>query len=616
MSGAAPPPNAASSAGTDTGADAWADAALAARLFAVDPAGTGGVALRALAGPVRDHWLGAVRALLPEGAPLRRVPVGITDERLLGGLDLTATLRAGRPVAERGVLALADGGAVVLAMAERLPTGTAARVAAALDLGEVPVMRDGLSRRDPARIGVIALDEGAAADERTPPALLDRLAFHIDLAEVSHRDAGNIPDEPGTVAAARARLRSVAAGEEIAEALCTAALALGIASIRAPLLALRVACASAALAGRDAVSQRDAAVAARLVLAPRATVLPEALAPAQDAGQDTADAPPDTTEQDQPGNDGLDNDGAGADQPLGEIVLEAAQASIPAGLLAQLRAQEIGRARAGAAGHAGALRPAGQRGRPVGVRAGSPRDGLRLSVIETLRAAAPWQRLRAAANPAGPARIRIAREDVRVARLKQRAETTTVFIVDASGSSAAGRLAEAKGAVELLLAECYVRRDQVAVLAFRGRAAQVVLPPTRSLTRAKRSLAGLPGGGGTPLAAGIDAGAALADSVRRRGGTPSIVLLTDGRANVARDVAGQNGATQNGGGRARAEQDAADAARRLRAAGFACLLVDTSPRPSPAGPRLAADLGARYLALPYAGAAALSTAIRAAPRAS
>jgi magnesium chelatase subunit D len=223
-----------------------------------------------------------------------------------------------------------------------------------------------------------------------------------------------------------------------------------------------------------------------------------------------------------------------------------------------------------------------------------------LNVVETLRAAAPWQRLRSRASGA---RVAVRRDDFRVTRFKHRDRTTTIFVVDASGSAALHRLAEAKGAVELLLADCYVRRDQVALVAFRGGGADLLLPPTRSLVRAKRGLAGLPGGGGTPLAAGLDAAAALAEATRRRGETPIVVLLTDGRANIARDGAA---------GRARAEADALAAARALRAAGFTTLLVDTSPRPQPEAARLAAELGARYLPLPYADAPAVSRAVLAA----
>jgi magnesium chelatase subunit D len=155
--------------------------------------------------------------------------------------------------------------------------------------------------------------------------------------------------------------------------------------------------------------------------------------------------------------------------------------------------------------------------------------------------------------------------------------------------------------IELLLAECYVRRDQVAVLAFRGVAAELVLPPTRSLVRARRGLAGLPGGGGTPLATGIDAASAVAAQVRRGGSTPVVVLLTDGRANVARDGTG---------GRARAQEDALAAARALRAQGGSVVLIDTAVRPDPLAQALALAAGARYLALPQANAAALSRALR------
>ena len=108
----------------------WADAALAAALMAVDPAGCGGVLLRAPAGPVREAWLALLARLLgPEAAPMR-LPLGIRDDRLLGGLDLTATLRAGQPVGEAGLLARAHGRVLLAAMAERLSPGTAARLAA------------------------------------------------------------------------------------------------------------------------------------------------------------------------------------------------------------------------------------------------------------------------------------------------------------------------------------------------------------------------------------------------------------------------------------------------------------------------------------------------------
>jgi magnesium chelatase subunit D len=545
----------------------WADAVAAAHLFAVDPGGTG-VAVRAPAGPMRERWLAVLRESLPDDATLRRVPLNIADDRLLGGLDLAATLGAGRPVFSRGLLAEAGDGVLMFAMAERLPARTAARLAAALDQG--------------AQFGTLALDEGADADERPPPGLMDRLAFAVVLDDGVPEPADDIPD----IIAARRQLPAVTAGDAVLQALCTTAAALGVGSMRAPTLALRAARAAAALAGRSEVSAEDAALAARLVLAPRATQLPE---PPQEEAEPQPQSEPESNADDGPDDTG---------KPLEDRILEATQAAIPAGLLAQLQAQ-AGRDRTKVAGKAGALHRSSQRGRPAGVRPGDPRRGLRLNLIETLRAAAPWQTIRR--KVAG--KIEIRSSDFRVTHLKQRSATTTIFVVDASGSAALNRLAEAKGAVELLLAECYVRRDRVAVLAFRGRGAQLLLPPTRSLVRAKRSLAGLPGGGGTPLAAGIDAGATLAADVQRRGGTATLVLLTDGRANVARDGRGN---------RARADEEALAAARYLREIGARVLLVDTSPRPSAPNERLAMQMGARYLPLPYADAATLSRTVQAA----
>ncbi|SDD88908.1 magnesium chelatase subunit D [Belnapia rosea] len=564
----------------------WDEAMRAAAILAVDAASMGGAALRAPPGPVRDRWLALMRGLLPPATPWRRLPPGIADSRLLGGLDLAATLQAGRPIAERGLLAEADGGILLAAMAERLTPGIAARLAAALDAGEVAIERDGLALRTPARLALIALDEGLEAEEAPPAALLDRLAFQLDLSAIAPAATGGPGPTAGQVIAARTLLPGIAVGPDVLEALCATAAALGIASLRPPLLALHVARAAAALAGREAVAEEDAALAARLVLGPRAIQ-----APAEPAAPPSAPPPPPETAEDQPPRPGP--------EALEDILLAAAEAAIPAGLLDQLR---LAPARARLPGKAGLQRQSPKRGRPIGSRPGELRGHAHLALVDTLRAAAPWQRLRARSGPAG-GRLRIAREDIRILRFQQRSETATLFVVDASGSAAFHRLAEAKGAVELLLADCYIRRDRVALLAFRGTGAELLLPPTSSLVRAKRCLAGLPGGGGTPMATALDEALGVADAIRRRGQTPLVVLLTDGRANIARD---------GKPGRDRAAAEALEAARALQAARITTLLVDTSPRPQEAGRQLAAAMGARYLPLPYADATSISRAVRAA----
>jgi magnesium chelatase subunit D len=591
----------------------WADAAWAAALLAIDPQGLGGAVLRAGAGPVRDRWLRDFQRLLPTGMPQRRMPVGIADERLLGGLDLAATLRQGKPVAQRGLLAESDGGVVTLPMAERLSAGTAARLCAALDSGKVGFERDGLSTRWDARVAVLALDEATPDDEPLSAALSDRLAFKLDLRELGLRACGEPAADADEIAAARALLPRVLLPDATLQALCGTALQLGVDSPRASLLALRAARAAAALGGRAVVSDDDAILAARLVLGPRATRLPpapvepqpetddsEQAPPEPDGGdpQPPPPAPPDASEP-PPEKAASKPEETPADK-LEDRLVEATAAALPAGLLAAL----LGGAGGAQSGRVGALTQSPRSGRPVGTRRGEPRGGARLNLIETLRAAAPWQRIRAAAAPERAGRIHVQADDLRVSRLQQRAATATIFVIDASGSSALHRLAEAKGAVNLLLADCYVRRDQVAVIAFRGRSAELLLPPTRSLVRAKRSLAGLPGGGGTPLAAGLEAALRLSVQVRRAGATPIVVLLTDGRGNIARD---------GKPGRAQAEVDALAMARQLRAARLTTLVVDTSPQPAPAAQRLALELAAHYRALPYAGAAALSAAVKTLP---
>lgn len=585
----------------DTAALRWGDAALAARLLCVDPLGAGGALVRAQASPARAAWLDLVKSGMPRDAPFRRLPRHAGDDRLLGGLDLAATLAAGKPIAERGVLAACDGGVAVLTMAERMSAGAAARVCAVLDTAEVAIAREGLDLRHRARLCIVALDEGLADDERTPMALADRLAYWVDLEGVAAAPAWASLDGAALRAIAHARdvLHLVRLDAGMLQSLCAAALALGIASLRAPLLAARVARASAAMAGRRTVTEEDAKVAARLVFGPRATLVPDA-PPAPGDPHEPQDEDP-RPERGNAASDESEAEERPTGDPGADMLVAAAKAVVPPGLLADA-GSGMARRRAPSSGKSGATRASAQRGRPIGAGPGDPRNGCRLSILDTLKAAAPWQRIRSATTPpGGPQRLQIRRGDFRVRRFEERSETATIFLVDASGSTAARRLGEAKGAVELLLAECYVRRDQVALLAFRGPGVELLLPPTRSLARAKRCLADLPGGGGTPLASAIAAGMALAEGVRRRGQTPTLVLLTDGSANITRDGEGD---------RVRAEREALATARIVRAASLAAVLVDTSQFPRPFARSLADALAARYLPLPRADAATLSRAVR------
>jgi magnesium chelatase subunit D len=510
---------------------------------------------------------------------------------------------------------------VILAMAERLTAAATGKITSVLDTRELILEREGFAIRARARFGVIALDEGIDPEERPPQAILDRLGLHIDLNGIAVAMTQGIGYSAQDTAAARARLAQVKPADEVLVALCETAAALGIDSGRVPLLALRVARAAAALADRIDMTEEDAALAARLVFAPRATRAPAApdsqaaeppqadsthadstqgnAAAASAAATDPESAPASEPQHTQPRpNDALNT--------LPDRVLAAARAALPPDLLARLRPDAVSPGPNRHSGRAGVEQSSRLRGTPAGVCAGEPRAGARLNILATLVSAAPWQRLRAtnatsASHAAAAPHIQVRKEDFRLTRFKRRTQTTTIFLVDASGSAALNRLAEAKGAVELLLAQSYVRRDRVALIAFRGTDARLLLPPTHSLVRVRKELASLPGGGGTPLAAGLEAARLLADSIRRRGETPVVVVLTDGRPNIARD---------GGSNRSRAEADAFSAARKLRIEAVSVLLVDTAPHPRPLTAQIAVEMRASYLPLPFADAGMLVGALQ------
>jgi magnesium chelatase subunit D len=600
--------------------ETWLRALEVAQLLVINPHGLGGVILRARSGPVRDRWLTYLNTIAQLGGmrlPLRKMPLGISDENLIGGIDLDQTLRTGKAVLRQGLLAQCDQQLLLMPMAERVEVGAVAKVVSALDNGFISIERDGQSRRIDSHFGVVALDEGIEDDEHPNEKIRQRVAFLLNLDILGWRDLPETDDDfvpdAHSLQDTRKNFSKITVSEDSLNALVGVAEQLGVTSIRALNLAINTAKCLAAFDKDDEVTSMHLQRAIALVLSPRATRIPQSAPPEEEeqpeneqdqVDQEPPPPPPDPTE-DQKQEDQEPESNTETPQALEDEILEAAQAAIPADLLARLADLADPKTPKGMGGKTGAVKVGRIRGRPLGNMPGMPEGGKTLSIIDTLRAAVPWQRVRRAEMlaagktiPAG--KIVIRKEDFRIKRYQERTQTLTMFIVDASGSSAMHRLAEAKGAVELLLAECYIRRDQVAVMSFRGSAAELILAPTRSLVKAKRALSGLPGGGGTPLSRAIDESFEIASVSMRKGLTPALVFLTDGRANIAKD---------GSPGRSKAMEDAQQSARAASYYSFKSLWIDTSAQARDEGKALAALLGSMYLPLPNAGANEVSQAI-------
>jgi magnesium chelatase subunit D len=575
--------------------ETWSSALLAATCVAIAPSEMAGVRLCAFAGPVRDRWINFYSNLAQnlQSVAVRKIPCSIESERLLGGIDIAATLAAGRPIKQSGVLTQARGGTLLISMAERLPAASAMQISQALD---------------EQLFAVIAIDEASPDDAQLATALRDRLSIEIDLNDIAFN---TLPANDDLLASSVSRndaqevlrkFNTLSLSSEQLEAIYATSVALGINSIRAEISTAKLARMHAALFALDAVDPESLLFAVKWVLAPRATQIPSQVndnhvnddqEAAQKQPEKNESASPDNTANEtSTDNTNSDTSDALSDaqvSELAEVVLKAAITSLPPNLLASLKLG-AGKQKA-SAGTSGDVHKGATRGRGTGSFRQKPQSNSRIHLLHTLRAAIPWQTLRRNDAKENKRRVSIRKDDFRYQRIEQKTKSTIIFAIDASGSSALNRLAEAKGAIELLLAQCYVRRDQVAVIAFRGRLAPTILPPTRSLTRAKRSLSALPGGGGTPLAAALENSLQLALQVKKKGETPFVVMLTDGRANV--------GNTENCG-RTQAQLDANNAAKAFVLNAVSAIVIDTSPQPHPLAKALAASMGAQYQPLPLA----------------
>ena len=601
------------------GLETWNDALTSLQLLQIDPRGFGGIWLRAPFGPVRERWL---RHLLASGLNTVKVPGSVDMERLLGGIDLSLTLQTGSLHMQSGLLQQADQGVVCISMAERFPDALMAPMTQAMDTQSLPPLRmsDGSESAPRTQFGVVALDESMDDEPPIGKSLQERLGLWFDLQALAPSDVPELEfSQAGSgdssqqaldirisaekLLQARQLLPHIQWSDDQALAVCATALGLGIDSLRAPTLALRVACCHAALNMRSRVSDEDLEFAARRVLAPRATrwPAPAEQQPAPDTSQEAEQEPPDQqAQQDPPPADQSSQDEPPTDSPsaedLQDMMIASALASLPPNLLDNLLTKP-GSSQGNSSGRSGQFRSGMQRGRPLPPRPGRPAGHARLHVLATLRAAAPKQKLR---SGAGQGRVAIRSEDFHVHRFQQNSASCMILALDASGSAALQRLAEAKGAVELLLQQSYARRDSVCIVAFRGAKAQLLLPMTRSLVRAKRAMTGLPGGGGTPLALALKMACEQSIQLQRQGVTPILVVLSDGRANVT---------LQGLGGRVQAQADALLWVQQWRQTGHRSLWIDTSIQPDPQVQNLADAMGASYMPMPQVQAQRMANAM-------
>jgi len=573
-------------------------------LLAVEPR-LRGMAVGAPAGAGKSSLARGMRDLLCSGdrsVPFVELPLGVDEAGLLGGLDIEATLRAGRRVARAGALARADGGILYADQVNLLPDAIINPLIAAIDTGEVRLEREGLSICSPARFTFIGSYDPAEGLPRRH--LLDRLGLLLVLprttneqarAEIVRRNVRRAPAQAseaytdeldllrGLVLAAREQLPQVQIADEQIEQLLAMATLCGVEGHRADTFAVYAACAAAALGLRDRVEQEDLELAVRLVILPRATRLPPPPdqppdqappPPPPDAESDTSDAPPEPP----------------SDEELTippEQVLSALAAELPVEL-EQLPFRALRRGKTGSRGTV-----AGKRGRHIRSIPGDPRRG-RIDVSATLRVAAPFQPLRrsqAGADAQSP-RVLLRADDLRIKQYRSKAGALFLFAVDASGSMALHRMRQAKGAVHALLQKAYVHRDRVALLAFRGQSAELLLPPSQSVELARRALDLLPTGGGTPLAAALLAAIDVAQQARARGIMQTVlVLLTDGRANVGLRA-----------GRDQVAEELQTLGRAVVAAGIQTIVVDTQRTYLSRGEarKLAEWLAGEYVYLPNA----------------